>query len=112
KNQAWMRSSDDNGRTWSAARDITRSARDYDNWSAMFLGPGVSVCHFIMVCLPQSQYSIPTVALAMENVPERFASTSACLSTRVRALPLVPFAAVTLRRGTRRPANPESLGEW
>jgi sialidase-1 len=43
KNQTWMRSSDDNGRTWSAPRDITRSARDYDNWSAMFLGPGGAI---------------------------------------------------------------------
>ncbi|MCC6860261.1 MAG: exo-alpha-sialidase [Bryobacterales bacterium] len=39
-NQTWTRYSDDNGRSWSAPRDITRSARDYDNWGAMFLGPG------------------------------------------------------------------------
>ena len=43
KNQTWLRTSDDNGRTWSAARDITRSARDYDNWSAMFPGSGGAI---------------------------------------------------------------------
>ncbi len=43
KNQTWMRTSDDHGRTWSAARDITRSARDYEQWSAMFLGPGGAI---------------------------------------------------------------------
>jgi sialidase-1 len=42
-NQTWVRYSDDNGRTWSAARDITRSARDYDHWGAMFVGPGGAI---------------------------------------------------------------------
>ncbi len=42
-NQTWARYSDDNGRTWSAARDITRSARDYNTWGAMFLGPGGAI---------------------------------------------------------------------
>ncbi|MFN0172557.1 MAG: exo-alpha-sialidase [Bryobacteraceae bacterium] len=43
KNQTWMRTSDDQGRTWSAARDLTRDARDYDHWAAMFLGPGGAI---------------------------------------------------------------------
>jgi sialidase-1 len=42
-NQAWLRWSDDNGQTWSAARDITRQSRDFDNWGAMFLGPGGAI---------------------------------------------------------------------
>lgn len=42
-NQTWVRWSGDNGRTWSAARDITRLARDYENWGAMFLGPGGAI---------------------------------------------------------------------
>lgn len=42
-NQTWARYSDDNGRTWSAARDLTRSARDYGTWGAMFLGPGGAI---------------------------------------------------------------------
>ncbi len=42
-NQTWLRSSDDNGRTWSAPRDITRQARDFEGWGAMFLGPGGAI---------------------------------------------------------------------
>jgi sialidase-1 len=42
-NQAWLRWSDDHGRTWSAARDITRESRDFENWGAMFLGPGGAI---------------------------------------------------------------------
>jgi sialidase-1 len=42
-NQTWLRWTDDNGRTWSAPRDITRDARDYDRWGAMFLGPGGAI---------------------------------------------------------------------
>jgi sialidase-1 len=42
-NQAWLRYSDDNGQTWSAPRDITRESRDFDNWRAMFLGPGGAI---------------------------------------------------------------------
>ncbi len=42
-NQTWIRYSDDNGATWSAARDITRSARDYNVWGAMFAGPGGAI---------------------------------------------------------------------
>jgi sialidase-1 len=42
-NQAWVRWSDDHGRSWSEARDITRSARDFENWGAMFFGPGGAI---------------------------------------------------------------------
>jgi len=42
-NQTWLRFSDDNGRSWSEARDITREARDFDHWGAMFLGPGGAI---------------------------------------------------------------------
>ncbi len=42
-NQMWARSSDDNGQTWSAATDLTRASRDYDEWGAMFLGPGGAI---------------------------------------------------------------------
>ncbi|MBM3774460.1 MAG: exo-alpha-sialidase [Acidobacteria bacterium] len=42
-NQTWVRSSDDNGLTWSAGRDITSSARDVANWGAIFVGPGGAI---------------------------------------------------------------------
>jgi sialidase-1 len=42
-NQAWVRWSDDNGRTWPAARDITREARDFEAWGAVFFGPGGAI---------------------------------------------------------------------
>ena len=42
-NQTWARWSGDNGVTWSAALDLTRAARDYDRWGAMFTGPGGGV---------------------------------------------------------------------
>jgi sialidase-1 len=42
-NQTWVRYSDDSGRSWSPARDITRAARDYDDWGAMFVGPGGAI---------------------------------------------------------------------
>lgn len=42
-NQTWLRWSDDHGRTWSQARDITREARRFDDWGAMFLGPGGAI---------------------------------------------------------------------
>ena len=42
-NQTWARYSEDNGKTWSDARDLTRAARDYDHWGAMFLGPGGAI---------------------------------------------------------------------
>ncbi len=42
-NQTWARHSSDNGRTWSSAVDLTRVARDYDNWGANFVGPGGAI---------------------------------------------------------------------
>jgi len=39
-NQVWFRTTDDNGKTWSKAKDITRQARDYKNWNSTVLGPG------------------------------------------------------------------------
>lgn len=42
-NQAWLRWSDDHGRTWPEAREITREARDFERWGAMFLGPGGAI---------------------------------------------------------------------
>jgi sialidase-1 len=42
-NQVWARTSDDDGKTWSAARDLTRSARDFENWGAVFTGPGGAI---------------------------------------------------------------------
>jgi len=42
-NQVWARSSDDHGVTWSAPRDLTRPARDFDHWGAVFLGPGGAI---------------------------------------------------------------------
>ena len=42
-NQAWVRDSDDNGDSWSEAREITRVARDHEDWGAMFLGPGGAI---------------------------------------------------------------------
>lgn len=41
--QSWLRWSDDMGRTWSAARDITKEARDYERWGSMFFGPGGAI---------------------------------------------------------------------
>jgi sialidase-1 len=42
-NQTWARYSDNNGETWSAPVDLTRSARDFETWGAMFLGPGGAI---------------------------------------------------------------------
>ena len=42
-NQSWARSSDDNGRSWSDGVDLTRAVRDYENWGAMFFGPGGAI---------------------------------------------------------------------
>ena len=41
--QSWLRYSDDQGRSWSDARDITRQARDYDGWGSIFFGPGGAI---------------------------------------------------------------------
>ena len=37
-NQVWLRYSDDHGGNWSEPREITREARDHEDWGAMFLG--------------------------------------------------------------------------
>jgi sialidase-1 len=42
-NQAWARSSDDHGATWSEAVDLTQVARDIEHWGAMFFGPGGAI---------------------------------------------------------------------
>ena len=42
-NQTWLSHSDDNGRTWSTPRDITRSTRDFDHWGAIFVGSGGAI---------------------------------------------------------------------
>lgn len=42
-NQTWARHSSDNGRTWSDAIDLTRAARDYEDWGANFIGPGGAI---------------------------------------------------------------------
>ncbi len=42
-NQTWARFSDDHGKSWSAPRDLTRATRDYDQWGAIFLGPGGAI---------------------------------------------------------------------
>jgi sialidase-1 len=42
-NQTWARWSDNDGETWSEAVDLTRAARDYDHWGAIFLGPGGAI---------------------------------------------------------------------
>lgn len=42
-NQTWLRWSDDHGKSWSAARDITRDSRDFENTGALFLGPGGAI---------------------------------------------------------------------
>jgi sialidase-1 len=41
--QTWVRWSGDNGRTWSAAREITRSVRNFETEGAMFVGPGGAI---------------------------------------------------------------------
>ena len=41
--QAWVRYSDDDGETWSDPTDITRTARDVDNWGGSFFGPGGAI---------------------------------------------------------------------
>ncbi len=42
-NQMWARFSDDHGKTWSEARDLTQASRVFEHWGAMFLGPGGAV---------------------------------------------------------------------
>lgn len=42
-NQAWVRHSDDHGRSWSPATDITKMSRHFEEWGAMFLGPGGAI---------------------------------------------------------------------
>ena len=42
-NQTWIRHSADDGLSWSKPRDITRFARDFEGWGAMFLGPGGAI---------------------------------------------------------------------
>jgi sialidase-1 len=42
-NQLWARFSDNNGKTWSEALDLTRQSRDFENWGAMFSGPGGAI---------------------------------------------------------------------
>lgn len=42
-NQSWARSSDDNGRSWSEGVELTRAVRDYEDWGAMFFGPGGAI---------------------------------------------------------------------
>jgi sialidase-1 len=41
--QAWLRWSDDQGKTWSEARDVTKAARDFEAWGSMFFGPGGAI---------------------------------------------------------------------
>jgi sialidase-1 len=43
RNQTWARFTENHGETWSAPIDLTRAARDYDQWGAMFLGPGGAI---------------------------------------------------------------------
>ena len=42
-NQTWLRYSDDNGVTWSRPREITRQARDFEKWGAIFVGSGSGI---------------------------------------------------------------------
>ena len=41
--QAWARHSADNGATWSDSIDLTRVARDFDNWGCSAFGPGGAI---------------------------------------------------------------------
>lgn len=41
--QAWVRSSKDGGASWSRPTDITKVARDVDNWAGGFFGPGSGI---------------------------------------------------------------------
>ncbi len=67
-NQTWLRFSDDNGRTWSQPRDITRDARDFENWGAIFLGPGGAIqTRSGRLLLPSSR--CPESCSAMAAVP-------------------------------------------
>lgn len=67
-NQTWLRYSDDGGRTWSQARDITRDARDFDGWGAIFLGPGGAIqTRSGRLLLPSSR--CPEKCSAMAGVP-------------------------------------------
>lgn len=42
-NQTWARYSQDHGATWSEPIELTRASRQYDEWGAMFLGPGGAI---------------------------------------------------------------------
>lgn len=41
--QTWVRYSADNGATWSEPVDVTRVARDFDNWGCSDFGPGGAI---------------------------------------------------------------------
>lgn len=67
-NQAWIRTSDDNGATWSDARDITDAVRNVSKWPFMYFGPGGAIQ------MAEGRLVVPAAATVIEGDTTRRAS--------------------------------------
>lgn len=73
--QGWLRFSDDHGRTWSPPRDLTPSARDLEDWGAIFFGPGGAIqTQSGRLLVPAAAKPGATYELLVEADPEKSVS--------------------------------------
>lgn len=66
-NQLWLRTSDDSGRTWSPAADITAMGRDMERWGQAVPGPG----HGIQAADGRLVIPVNAPCLPPDPAPER-----------------------------------------